>query len=637
MNIVPFNGLSNAKKEIRILELSAQLPLDGHLVRASLHNIHINYVALSYTWGDPITYSATNRYHKNQSVCINGMQLSVAGNLAAALHYLRKRKVSNIWVDALCIDQGNIQERGDQVKMMGDVYRKATRVLVWLGPATSDSDLAMRFLALLARCDTMANPKRAFLAYAEMRYYDSWMALKHLLKRTWWKRAWVIQEVALAKEVEFACGDETISESEFTNVEQLITKYWAFVFPTDLNKRVGLTGRMLDPFLFLSRMRIFMQTGKKLEVLPLLWLTKQTLASDSRDILFAKYGLLGDKATTLCSPAYTAPFDGICRRFLEAYIEKEKDLSIICNAGLSFNGRTSKLPSWLPDWGTSNPAYPLQCSWDGGWPVYRASGNMVPDVRFSEDGSALYAKGIMIDTIDGIQFDPWCRESFECGKGRQSQSETCAYGDGEELFEALYRTVVADTYRQEAPFVPEKAPREFGYLFARKCRECDEDLAVLNEPQGYMPTKARSNASNIEKRWHGMRNLRLGKTFLAEVVGKALLEFPGSESETMGVHDEPIANHHLWASFEHSIGQAMMHRRIFTTRNGYLGLGTRTLMTGDKICVMLGCATPLIVRASSNKDHYILLGETYIHGIMSGEAIERYQVGIEVESWIGLC
>lgn len=81
----------------------------------------------------------------------------------------------------------------------------------------------------------------------------------------------------------------------------------------------------------------------------------------------------------------------------------------------------------------------------------------------------------------------------------------------------------------------------------------------------------------------------------------------------------------------------MMHRRIFTTRNGYLGLGTRTLMTGDKICVMLGCATPLIVRASSNKDHYILLGETYIHGIMSGEAIERYQVGIEVESWIGLC
>lgn len=82
----------------------------------------------------------------------------------------------------------------------------------------------------------------------------------------------------------------------------------------------------------------------------------------------------------------------------------------------------------------------------------------------------------------------------------------------------------------------------------------------------------------------------------------------------------------------------MTHRRIFTTRNGYHGLGPRMLMPGDGICVMLGCVTPLIARASSNKDHYILLGETYIHGVMSGEAIERYQVGrIEVESWIGLC
>lgn len=288
---------------------------------------------------------------------------------------------------------------------MGSVYRKATRVLVWLGPTTSDSDLAMRFLALLACCTTMADPKGSFLAHAEMRYYDSWMALKHLLEHTWWKRAWVIQEVTLAKEVEFACGNETISESEFTNIERLITKYWAFVFPTDLNKRVGLTGRMLDPFRFLSRMRIFMQTGKKLEVLLLLWLTKQTLASDSRDILFAKYGLLGDKATTLCSPTYTAPFDGIFRRFLEAYVEKEKDLSIVCNTGLSFNGHTTKLPLWLPDWGTSNPAYPLQCSWDGGWPVYNTSGNTALDVRFSGDGSILYAKGIMIDTIDGVQFD----------------------------------------------------------------------------------------------------------------------------------------------------------------------------------------------------------------------------------------
>ncbi|CAJ2502312.1 Uu.00g097060.m01.CDS01 [Anthostomella pinea] len=55
-----------------------------------------------------------------------------------------------MWVDALCIDQGNTIERGSQVLRMGDIYKLAQRVIVWLGPAAGDSDYAMSLLRDIA-------------------------------------------------------------------------------------------------------------------------------------------------------------------------------------------------------------------------------------------------------------------------------------------------------------------------------------------------------------------------------------------------------------------------------------------------------------------------------------------------------
>ncbi|KAF2461212.1 heterokaryon incompatibility, partial [Lineolata rhizophorae] len=83
------------------------------------------YEALSYTWGD-----ALDRH----SIACEGKTIRVTANLLSALQHLRQPDVTRIlWVDAVCINQGNIAERDAQVRMMGDIYRMAARVLVWLG------------------------------------------------------------------------------------------------------------------------------------------------------------------------------------------------------------------------------------------------------------------------------------------------------------------------------------------------------------------------------------------------------------------------------------------------------------------------------------------------------------------------
>ncbi|KAK4244844.1 heterokaryon incompatibility protein-domain-containing protein [Corynascus novoguineensis] len=100
------------------------------------------YEALSYTWGsdDPTDY-----------IWIQGNPLPIKPNLAAALHSLRLTTSGRrLWIDALCIDQSNLEERSRQVSYMRLVYKHATRVIAWLGVHTPDAEVAFEVTRRLA-------------------------------------------------------------------------------------------------------------------------------------------------------------------------------------------------------------------------------------------------------------------------------------------------------------------------------------------------------------------------------------------------------------------------------------------------------------------------------------------------------
>ncbi|KZM28550.1 uncharacterized protein EKO05_0005580 [Ascochyta rabiei] len=102
----------------------------------------LTYECLSYAWG-PVDHDL--------SITLNGSSFLVSSTLHIALEHLRyaqqKRK---IWIDAICINQADVEERSKQVAIMKRIYQKATRVVVWLGPATESSDQAMKFLKMMA-------------------------------------------------------------------------------------------------------------------------------------------------------------------------------------------------------------------------------------------------------------------------------------------------------------------------------------------------------------------------------------------------------------------------------------------------------------------------------------------------------
>ncbi|KAM3078298.1 hypothetical protein ACMFMG_006186 [Clarireedia jacksonii] len=107
------------------------------------------YTTLSYTWGSP---------SQAKKITVNGHAFKVRKNLHAFLEQALKSnefedQLELLWVDQICIDQSDIKERNEQVLLMGDIYHKAERTIVWLGPAAwlDESDLAMDIIQEVVR------------------------------------------------------------------------------------------------------------------------------------------------------------------------------------------------------------------------------------------------------------------------------------------------------------------------------------------------------------------------------------------------------------------------------------------------------------------------------------------------------
>ncbi|KAI4596187.1 hypothetical protein KJ359_005694 [Pestalotiopsis sp. 9143b] len=136
--------------EIRLVSLEGINEITGELI-CRLDTVRLSdaleYRALSYCWGDA---------SKQSTIICNGHRLPATPNLVAALRcLLSKGKANNLsltfWVDSICINQRNNEEKRVQVVLMGDIYRQALQVLVWLGPASDSSDLAFEVFHRLWR------------------------------------------------------------------------------------------------------------------------------------------------------------------------------------------------------------------------------------------------------------------------------------------------------------------------------------------------------------------------------------------------------------------------------------------------------------------------------------------------------
>lgn len=143
------------------------------------------YGALSYRW-----------VHRNltHTILVNGHRHHVTENLFHALGDVRQHQHQDLlWVDAICINQSDVDERSRQVQLMGEISARASTAYAYLGPGTEQSELAFDALEMLGDSDTGDDNN----AYPE-RLVNNWKqyhrAFESLIRSDYFTRTWIVPE-----------------------------------------------------------------------------------------------------------------------------------------------------------------------------------------------------------------------------------------------------------------------------------------------------------------------------------------------------------------------------------------------------------------------------------------------------------
>jgi hypothetical protein len=192
-------------REIRLLRVSGLFPLKR--VQVSVEHVflgtHRSYEAISYTWGDQTL--------PRQEILINGCSLSIPhGAYNAIIGRASFFRTRTLWLDAVCIDQDDDSEKCRQLPMMREIYRLASRVIVWLGQAKSSSDAILAVMNLFYTAQEHKGPD-LYAQYMDPRSRQNWRGLVELLNHQWFHRSWIIQEVTVPSEVHVVYGGHYIS------------------------------------------------------------------------------------------------------------------------------------------------------------------------------------------------------------------------------------------------------------------------------------------------------------------------------------------------------------------------------------------------------------------------------------------
>jgi hypothetical protein len=299
---------------------------------------HRKYEAISYTWGDDTALCPIYLCDGNRG------QLQVRSNCYNVLRHVRLAdRPRMLWIDAICIDQANSQERGHQVKSMDRIYEQASAVVAYLGEETPGSRLLFKELAKAdetrSKTGKYNRPPPSDILVEE---------LNNLIRRPWFRRVWVLQEVSNGAIIYFMCGSAwtsmgALQECLYGYSSNLVTESCC---PLPLTVRFNH-----DP----------QSERASVHLWEYLVSSRECLATDPRDNIFALRSLI--------PPEYRAAMDNLIdyersveQTFIETALFLIQDLGLLLLTAIR-HCHDQSMPSWIPDFSQTLSIHPLICEY----------------------------------------------------------------------------------------------------------------------------------------------------------------------------------------------------------------------------------------------------------------------------------
>ncbi|KAL8904162.1 MAG: hypothetical protein Q9207_003454 [Kuettlingeria erythrocarpa] len=305
-----------------------------------------SYDALSYSWGT--TDNEEYIYVTDPADPLRPpSSLRVRANLASALRHLRySDRQRMLWIDAISINQADLNERGRQVKRMSQIYPLSDNVIIWIGVESEDSTHALETLRYFGEQveyiishrwgDAPNAQERDWWRDGHTLPYDkkTWKSIISLLHRSWFERVWVLQEALSCDRVLLQCGRDSIP---WVNVRKalLVLRQKTSVLPPDIRGRLFAYARGL--------MAPPLASSEHL----LLW-TRNQECTDPHDRIYGILGLLDPRIVAKIEVDYSIPVWKTYSRLVLAEKEVYQKLNMLNHC--SIITRREGQPSWVPNW-----------------------------------------------------------------------------------------------------------------------------------------------------------------------------------------------------------------------------------------------------------------------------------------------
>ncbi|KAI1075424.1 heterokaryon incompatibility protein-domain-containing protein [Whalleya microplaca] len=603
------------KDEIRLLVLEPgrwDAPLECRLVRCRPSD-GLAYEALSYAWGN------TARCH---TITCNGEPFGITENLESALRHLRHPYARRVlWVDAVCIDQDDADERGHQVRLMKAIFSQAQRVVVWLGRETPDVSNAFRVRTSSSQGFV---PGPEGIALGPSRYDftmdnaavslsdDDLRPLVKLMERPWFRRLWVLQEAALAREVLLYCGKRRIRWDTFSALITQLKRKGVVLDRFTPKATIGV-----DSVLEIDEIR----RGSHQNLLSVLLATASAECTDLRDKIFGvlslaedyeawSHGLGGGESRTEHSlePDYTVGVADVFLRLAKWGVEvygAPDVLSCTSRTDAQPSEDLQGLPSWVPDWTRLDVDTPFAryryCHMLQGEPLFKSDEPVVLD------GLSLRVPAVLVDEVKQMGSRPHFKKT-PFGKLWE--------GEDEEEDEERSKVMLKVHKWTDENLISIRGAHKW-------VSDCEELASFMKENHN-------SRSEILERTWRTMiagmngdgeavtdgfaHYFRTYKVFLevcisAHKLGNTDIMAPRSHVDIVAQVEAAL---HMWSS----------KRRFAITQGGRMALVPDPARRGDVIVLVANSRVPHILRRKGDGT-FSILGEAYLEDMQNLGLTER--------------
>ena len=377
--------------------------------------------------------------------------LHVTENLMVALRHLRSSNTLRIiWIDAICINQASTLEKSVEVARMGSIYSKAAQTIVWLGPASETSGLAIETLRSIGQDIDYDRPRHSYKTIAGSQTADmeddleamaarepGWKAVQDLLYRPWFTRLWVYQEIFLSQQPHVVVGFSELSWVAFREA-----LWWAYTNLTQVPSLLTVFDE--EHYKLQIRGILEVSTREPCSTLTILQYTKSAACFDPQDRVYGTLNMNSDNLKI--TPDYSITKEEVYEQFTRAHIEKAKVLDMLRLCEVQNSSPT--LPSWAPDLSIFKHAELMSMT--------RPSGNSRHDGYFSSSGKALHVMGIAVDDIkhlgESVPHTAMLNDILHiCRMWEPSKLSSAAYIGGGTMMDAFVKTLVCGEVQEDRP------------------------------------------------------------------------------------------------------------------------------------------------------------------------------------------